>query len=145
MSEKVVKQESSINTRRDWRRWKKCEVWNGNVFPGTYVVYGSTPVGVTPPFACDVLVDSLEESDVAELRGYREQRRRAGKKVRSLRRDTLRDELLVILAPGLSPKDVIESLQAVIDNIKSDGLLTGRTEANGDFLIEKLDGTITQG
>ena len=144
MSKKVVMQESSISDRRLEHRWLKDRIFDGDVFQGTYVVYGATPVGVTP-FACDVEVQSLEESDVTELRGYRERRRRAGKKVPALRRDALHDEMLVIFGPELSPKYAIDSLQALIDKIKSDGLLIGRIEPHSDFLVERLDGTITEG
>jgi hypothetical protein len=107
-------------------------------------VYGAMPAGVTP-FACDVEVQTLEESDVKELRGYRERRRRAGKKMPTLRRDALHDEMLVLFGPELSPKDAIDSLQALIDKIKSEGLLIGRTEPHGDFLVERLDGTVAEG
>jgi hypothetical protein len=144
MSKTVVKQESSISGRLLEHRWVKDRIFGGDVFQGTYVVYGATPVGVTP-FACDVEVRSLEESDVTELRGYRERRRRAGKKVPALRRDALHDEMLVTFGPELSPKDAIDSLQALIDKIESEGLLIGRTEPHGDFLVERLDGTITEG
>jgi hypothetical protein len=143
MSKKAVVQESSISDRLLEHRWLKDRIFDGDVFQGTYVVYGATPVGVTP-FACDG-VQSLEESDVTELRGYRERRRRAGKKVPALRRDALHDEMLVIFGPGLSPKYAIDALQALIDKIKSEGLLIGRTEPHGDFLVERLDGTITEG
>jgi hypothetical protein len=50
----------------------------------------------------------------------------------------------VIFGPELSPSDAVDALQLLIENIRKDGLLIGRTEKDGDFLVETMDGEIVR-
>ena len=123
-------------------RYQRDRIFEGDEFNGTYIVYGGTPVGSTP-FACDVEIHSLEESKDDELRAHRLRQKRQGKPVRALRKDALHDELFVVFGPEMSPSEAVETLRFLAAEIERDGLLIGRRK-NGDFEVEKLDGSIVR-
>jgi hypothetical protein len=139
--------------QEEWSQCFKQEVWmprrstgrdrifEGGVFYGTNVVYAACRDAVTS-FACDVELRTLEESSVKELRAYRQHQRARGKTVRSLRDDALHDELFVVFGPELSAQKATEFLQRLIEDIRANGLLTGRRRANGDFYVETLKGEV---
>ena len=53
---------------------------------------------------------------------------------------SLDDELLVFLGPNLSPEQVVQTLQAIIRSIRSDGLTVAGFDKQGDYYpaFEKL-------
>jgi hypothetical protein len=85
----------------------------------------------------DYDLQTLFESDPQEVRAFRESRRRAAAKVRSLAEDKIHDELVVIFGPEMSAKDAVSTLRHLIEKYK--GLLTGRNEA-GDYVMETVNG-----
>jgi hypothetical protein len=118
-------------------------VFEADLLQGTYIVYGATSDCITP-FACDVYCPKLEEATHREFRAYQQQRQAAGKGIGRRKKDHLGNELLVIFGPELSPSDAVKALQLLIANIRKNGLLNGRTEKDGDFLVETMDGEIVR-
>jgi hypothetical protein len=118
-------------------------IFEGDEFNGTYVAYGAAPCGCITPMACDVDIQSLSETRVHELRAYRQMKKRQGRTLRPLRDDAFHGEIFVIFGPDLSAKRAVAALEQLAENIMKDGLLIGRTEPDGDFYVETLDGKIS--
>jgi hypothetical protein len=116
-------------------------VFEANDFQGSYVVYGASAHFLTP-FACDVQIQTLQESDNKQLRAHRLLRRQAGKKVPPLPQDALHDELLVIFGPEISPNEAVLVLRKLARHIERKGMLIGREKADGNFVTEQTDGSI---
>ncbi len=118
-------------------------IFNGDIFAGTYVAYAATPWGDITPFACDAKIHSLDESRPDEFRAYRKATEKRGSKPGPSRASAFQQEICVIFGPRLSAKQAIAALERMVENIKSKGLLIGRAEAEGDYHVEQVDGTIS--
>ena len=118
-------------------------IFDGDEFSGTYVTYGATPCGCITPFTCEVEIHSLSDTRGDELRAYRQMKKAHGRKLRPLREDAFHEELFVIFGPDLSPKRAVAALEKLAQNIRTEGLLIGQVERDGDYFVETLDGKIS--
>jgi hypothetical protein len=109
---------------------------------GSYMAYGAVPNHVDP-FPCEVYVNT-QDDDHKQLRAFRLKRLRSQKRLPRLRKNGLHHELLVIFGPQVSPRRAVSSLRNLARYIEKHGLLIGRKCRNGDFLVEHLDGTISE-
>jgi chromatin segregation and condensation protein Rec8/ScpA/Scc1 (kleisin family) len=91
---------------------------------------------------CDVEVHSLSKTRLDELRAYRQIKERQRRRLRPLREDAFHEELFVIFGPKLSTKKAITALEALLENIRKDGLLIGKVEPFGDYYVESIDGKV---
>lgn len=75
------------------------------------------------------------------FRGYRESRRRSGRRVSRQRDEELKHGLFAIIGADTSAKEAVISLRKLADQIEEKGLLVGR-DRGGDYLAETYDGKI---
>ena len=84
-------------------RYLGSRIFGGEDYWRTYIVYGGTKDGFSP-FACDVIMRTLEESDDTQLRAYRLEREQTGTSLPKLRKTTLHDELMGgVWVPSIRP------------------------------------------
>jgi hypothetical protein len=76
-----------------------------------------------------------------QMRAYRLEQRAKGKRVKTPSSLALGDEIVVLFGPDVSPKDAIEALMRVIENVKREGLDLGK-DSKGNDVFEDLKGGI---
>ena len=115
-------------------------------FVGTYVIYGAAASTTVPyPYVCDVEIEMMMESDLTQLRSHRLRCKTSGEAAPRMYHDALHHELVVIFGPEMSAKHAAITLRRLAKRIEKVGLLVGRDEDGGDFVFEKVDGSITDG
>ncbi len=85
---------------------------------------------------------TLDATDHRQCRAHLLACREAGKPLRSLRKDVLYDEMIVVLGPNMSPNDVIGALTSLAKTISNEGMLIGYKEPEGDLFVESCEGNI---
>lgn len=110
-------------------------IFYGDVFRGTYVTYGLEADGIIP-MMCDLEVRTLEDSDVKTYRAHRLAQFAQNKRVPGLPHTAIKDELMIILGPDVSARLAVERLEALVENIKSKGLVIGQESEGGDIQVE---------
>jgi hypothetical protein len=108
-------------------------------FHGTFGGYAVARDGIEP-MVCDVTIDSWSDSGVKETRAYRRDLKRKGKKVTALRKDTLHDELVIIVGPKMSTASAVKRLREVIEHIEKAGMLIGM-DLSDEYVVEETDGS----
>jgi hypothetical protein len=116
-------------------------IFSGDKFSGTFMTYAADKWRVLP-ILCSVEIHSMEDSDVGETRAARWERRMAGGTVEKLRKDTLHNELVVVLGANLSAEAAVCALTKIIDSIQREGMLIGRTK-DDNYAVETVDGEVT--
>ena len=76
-------------------------------FRGTYGAIAATKDRIEP-MVCDVEIDEWSQSGMKETRAFRQELKLKGKKVPTLRSDTLHDELFVIVGPQMSVASAVK-------------------------------------
>ena len=110
-------------------------------FEGTAVVYvakGYESISLQ----CDFELEARINSRKSEVRAVREGKRRRGEKPPLLPESRIRNQLVMICGPEMPPVEVIQTLQALIEKIKRQGLSIGLDEA-GNSVEEATDGRKT--
>jgi peptidoglycan/xylan/chitin deacetylase (PgdA/CDA1 family) len=75
-----------------------------------------------------------------ETRAHREMSRRAGKPVSKIKKNALRDELIILPGAAMSAADVVRALRRCIKELKETGMYIGRYEC--EYIIESVDGKL---
>jgi hypothetical protein len=114
-----------------------CRIWNGDTFSGTTVVYAAKG---NDSFAiqCDYELLTLMDYHKDEVRAVRENRRRAGAKLKPLPDNRIQDELVVIFGPEMSAQSAVKTLECLVKKIKHEGLLMGMDESE-DYVNESVE------
>jgi hypothetical protein len=108
-------------------------------FDGTYGAFLVAKDGMVDT-VCHVTIDDEYMGSFDETRAYRRDLKHKGKKVPALRKDTLHNELAVILGPKISAASAVKCLRKVIRYIEKEGALIGH-DMGGDYVFEKPDGS----
>jgi hypothetical protein len=114
-------------------------IWKRFNFHGTYGAFLVAKDGMIDT-VCNVAIEDGSVFNHEETRAYRRDLKRKGKKVPALRRDTLHDELVVVIGPKMSAASAVKRLRDVIKQIEKEGALIGY-DMDGDYVFEKADGT----
>lgn len=101
----------------------------GEWFAGTTIVYAAKDDDAFG-MKCDYKLSAMTATHPNEVRLVRESRRRGGGKVKRLPDDRIRDELVVIFGPDMSPNSAVATLKHLAKKIQGEGLLTGE-DADG--------------
>jgi hypothetical protein len=114
-------------------------IWDRFDFRGTYGAIAASKDGIEP-MVCDVTIDEWSKSNIKETRAFRHELKRKGKKVPTLRDDTLHDELFVFVGPQMSVASAVKRLREVIRHIEKGGMLINM-DSSDDYVVEKEDGS----
>jgi hypothetical protein len=114
-------------------------IWNRNSFHGTFGAFLVAKDGMVDT-VCNVEIEDEYVFNHEETRAYRRDLKRKGKKVPALRRNTLHDELVVVIGPKMSAASAVKRLREVIERIETEGAVIGY-DMNGDYVFEKADGS----
>jgi hypothetical protein len=112
-----------------------CRIWNGDDFHGTAVLYAATTDDHTC-FQCDFELRTLEETAPEQVRSQRLLLQKKGKAVPKIKSHQLARELVVLFGPEVSANDAVAALRRLAKVIRREGLLIGRDDKEGDFLVE---------
>jgi hypothetical protein len=114
-------------------------IWDNLEFRGTYGVYAVGGDGIQP-MVCRATIDDTGPRNIQETRAYRRELKRMGKKVRSLRDDTLHDELVVVFGPKMSPGSAVKRLRELANHVEKNGMLIG-VDMRDNYVFETVDGS----
>lgn len=107
-------------------------------FEGTAVVYAAKGYASTC-LQCDYELEPRFDTRKSEVRAVREAKRSRAEKPPLLPATRIRDQVVILFGPEMCPKEAIQTLQALIEKIKRQGLSIGFDEA-GNSLIETVEG-----
>jgi hypothetical protein len=110
-------------------------------FEGTAVVYIAKGYESTC-LQCDFQLEPRANSRKSEVRAVREEKRRRGDKLPVLPESRIRSQLAIICGPELSHAEFIQTLQALLEKIKRQGLAIGLDQA-GNSVEEAMNGKRT--
>lgn len=108
---------------------------------GTAVIYLAKGYESTC-LQCDFELEPRINSRKSEVRAVRDGKRRRGEEPPPLPETRIRNQLAIICGPEISPAEVIQTLQALIEKIRRHGLLIGLDEV-GNSVEETIDGRRT--
>jgi hypothetical protein len=110
-------------------------IFHGDVFKGTYVIYGVEEGGAYA-FTADFKAETLKHSDVGMLRATRLLQRKKLRKPLRLPKSALINEAMIVFGPEVDPTRAVLLLQKAIAKIKHDGLMIGSESSMGELKLE---------
>lgn len=141
----MTKQKIAINSNSRKKGLESDNRWGGDVWNdwnaiGNAVMYLATPDD-NEGYVGGYTIDWDSEVPRKDLRGYREEKRRSGRKVCQIPKTQLIRGLLVIFGTETSPAEAVASLKRLAAEIQKNGMLIGKRK-NGNYMVETVAGEI---
>lgn len=115
---------------------------------GFHGVTYAQAIGNTEDFVGSALVEftisplDSRSPGANDTRAHRQGLRSRGRSVAGVKRDALRDELVILPGAGMSAADVVRALQNYIKDVEENGMYIGRYEDR--LIIERVDGSLEE-
>ena len=77
-----------------------------------------------------------------KTRACREMSKQASGVVRKIKKNALRDELVILPGAAMSAADVVRALRRCIEEVEKNGMYIGRYK--GEYIIERVDGSFEE-